>query len=135
MAKYGNPNSNGDILLLYSDGKDTAPEITLIPEDNSDKKFKTLVEDNRTEILTAFRMPPCLVGISEAGKLGSSQEIAEQTVIVQAEIINPKQKFIEDVFNKLLSFNSKDEKVSIQKYIPDFGTNTTNTTTNTNPTA
>lgn len=125
--RYTGAEQAGDFMVMFADGDNTAPEIIQIPEDKSDERFQQLLESNRTDILTAFRMPPCLVGISTAGKLGTTQEIAEQTIIVQSELISPKQKFIENSFNKLLAFNSPNETLTIQQYKPNFSNNVEDT--------
>jgi len=41
--RYTGTENAGDFMLLFSDGSDTAPEITLIPQDNSDTRFSQLV--------------------------------------------------------------------------------------------
>lgn len=119
--EYENVENAGKVIFTFSDGKDGAPTITPIQLNDSDKKYIMLNEEVQKGILAAHRIKnPILFGIETPGKLGGRNEMLESLAIFQSTYIDPKQKFIERVFNKLARINGVQDELKIKKYQIDF---------------
>ena len=103
--QYAGTSNAGKVLLTFSDGKERAPEITKIDLNASDERFRDLHEQIKENIFIVHSCSEAILGISTPGKLGGTQELINSYTIFKEEVINPKQKEIEDEFNKLARIN------------------------------
>jgi PBSX family phage portal protein len=62
--------------------------------------FMKLRENSRDEVIAAHGVPPRLVGVVTAGKIGDSQEAMEQFKIFKETVIDPEQHRFEELINK-----------------------------------
>lgn len=115
--EYGGASNAGNVLFTFSEGKDNAPVITPIQSNDSDKKFEQLNTTLETNIFQAHQINnPALFGVLQPGKLGNTNELVESLAIFQSMYIDPRQFFIENLFNKLAGLNGITDKLTIEKY-------------------
>ena len=94
----------GQAIISFNESKEQSPEITQIPRDDHDSYYQTLNDDITRTILSSHRVSSAeLFGIATAGKLGGSDEIVQHSEYFRKMVIQPYQKQILPVFNKLLS--------------------------------
>jgi hypothetical protein len=115
--EYGGASNAGNVLFTFSEGKDNAPVITPIQSNDSDKKFEQLNTTLETNIFQAHQINnPALFGVLTPGKLGGTNELVESLAIFQSMYVDPRQFFIEGLFNKLAGLNGITDKLTIEKY-------------------
>ena len=111
----------GKVMFLFSDGQDRAAQITPITLNDSDERFVELNKEITQGILTGHSITnPIIMGIAIPGSLGAKDEIIDGIEALQALYINPKQQFIERVFNRLAKFNGSQTKLTLNKYELDI---------------
>jgi hypothetical protein len=121
QADYEGAVNAGKTMFLFSDGEDRAPSITPIELNDSDERFIELNKEITQGILTGHSVTnPGLFGISNPGELGQKNVILESLEIFQSMYINPKQKLIESVYNRLLKINDTQGKLILNKYVLDM---------------
>lgn len=108
-------------ILTFSDGKDTAPEVNMIDQNNADTKYTEVEKMILENILISNGITnPNLVGIRVPGQLGGSQELIDSFLLLQESFIKNYQKLIEKKFNLLnYYFNGQDPDltpITIKKY-------------------
>ena len=103
-SQYGGTDNAGQAIISFNESKEQSPEIIQIPRNDSDSYYQTLNDDITRTILSAHRVSSAeLFGIATAGKLGGSDEIVQHSEYFRKMVIQPYQKQILPVFNKLLS--------------------------------
>lgn len=118
---YKGAKNAGEVMFVFADKKENGIEVTPIQTNDSDSKYIELSKQITEGILTGHNVTnPGLFGISTPGELGQKNVILESLEIFQSTYINPKQKLIEGVFNKLLSFNNSQSKLVLNKYELDI---------------
>lgn len=101
-AKYGGSNSAGKLFLTFADSKDTAPEVTQITPNSSDKMWIEMGAAVQQAILTSHQISsPELLGIITPGGLGAPNHLEAQDHF-QHLVIKPIQTEIKKTFEKLL---------------------------------
>ena len=109
--------NSGKTMFLFSDGQDRAAQITPVALNDSDQRFIELNKEITQGILTGHQITnPIIMGVAIPGELGAKNEIIEAVEIFQSMYVNPKQKLIEGVYNKLLKFNGSTSTLELQKY-------------------
>lgn len=73
----GAENASKMLVLENKEASDTPIQITKIDIQDGDKMFETTNRTCKDSILEAFSMPPILVGVQVAGKLGSSTDLKD----------------------------------------------------------
>lgn len=105
---FGGVKNSGKAVVLFSDGKELAPEIEPIQTQNLDKQYTVLADQIQSKILTGARVTtPSLFGIVTPGKLGES-DFETQVEAFTKFVIRPQQQFLNRVINKLLKVNGLD---------------------------
>ena len=106
-AKYGGSNSPGKLFLTFAESKDTAPEVTQITSNSSDKMWIEMGGAVQQAILTSHQISsPELLGIITPGGLGTPDHLEAQDHF-QHLVIKPIQTEIKKVFEKLLLLRDK----------------------------
>jgi hypothetical protein len=106
-AKYSSSNNPGKLMLTFANNKEEAPEITTISPNGSDKMWIEMNASVQSAILTSHQISsPELLGIQTPGALGSSDHLEAQDHFMHL-VIEPIQKEILGVFNKLLTLRDK----------------------------
>ena len=103
--KFSGANNAGKFMLVFNNNKDSAVSIERLAEDNYDKKFETLAKSTKEEIFIAHRAYPVLFGMKEENGGFSKTEFFEAFDLYNKTVVNPIQKDIQRVFDKL--FNMK----------------------------
>lgn len=103
---YGGKKKAGKVMVLFSDGKDLAPEVTPVDVSNLDKQF-TVLESSISEkvIYSHNAVSGILYGREVAGKLGSSNEYINAFNILDNIVISPDRILLQETINNLLSIN------------------------------
>lgn len=125
--QYAGSEMAGNILVTFSDTKDSAATFEPINLNASDERFIMLNEQVREGILKAHRVTnPGLFGIETPGKLGNRNELLESLEIFQTQYIIPKQRIIEKTFNYLSRINGISDELKLNVYKPQFSKINTN---------
>lgn len=105
---FGGIKNSGKAIVMFSDGKELAPEVTPIEVSNIDKQFTVIASQITEKILTAHRVPSGeLFGIAVPGQLGNS-DLSVQIESFQRFVIQPSTNFIDGVINQLFKLNGLD---------------------------
>lgn len=115
--KYTGVENAGRPIIAYSADKDHAPEILKLDSDDWGEKYKSLKEDSRQNIFTAFRCTPNLVGIATQTTGFNSQEYGDAFRLFNRTVIQPYQKTICMILDEILG--TKDS-ITIEPYTIDF---------------
>jgi hypothetical protein len=116
-AQHGGPKNAGKAIILYSDGKDLAPDIDTLDATNIDARLLQVADQIVQQIITAHRAFPPLLGISTPGRLGLSQELLQSWEIFNAMVIKPERKLLLDAFKEVLVYNGV-ARVDIEPIVP-----------------
>jgi hypothetical protein len=116
-AQHGGAKNAGKAIILYSDGKDLAPDIDTLDATNIDQRLLQVADQIVQQIVTAHRAHPQLLGIQTPGKLGYSSELLQSWEIFDAMVIRPERKLILDAFKEVLIYNGV-SRVSIEPLVP-----------------
>jgi hypothetical protein len=114
--RYAGAEPAGDVMMLYAQNKDAAPIITPMPHNNSDERFKTLIEQVNTNIRLGHNVPSIVANVETAGKLGNATEVVETHKVYFDTKIRPMQIVIEDAINKLSSYNGITEELKLKEF-------------------
>lgn len=127
--QYQGSDMAGNVLVTFSDSKDTAATFEPIELNASDERFIMLNEQVRDGILKSHRVTnPMLFGIETPGKLGARNELMESLELFQTQYTQPKQRLIEKVFNYFRRINGIEGEFKIKKYSPQLSKINTNIT-------
>ena len=125
--QYAGSDMAGNVMVTFSDSKDTAATFEPINLNASDERFIMLNEQVREGILKAHRVTnPGLFGIETPGKLGSRNELLESLEIFTQQYVIPKQRIIEKTFNWLRKINGISDELKLNVYKPQFSKINTN---------
>jgi hypothetical protein len=121
QTDYEGATKAGKVMFLFADGENNAPIITPVELNDSDERFIELNKEITQGILTGHSITNAIImGIPTPGALGAKNEILEGVEMLQAMYINPKQRIVEAVYNKLLRFNNSSSKLVLNKYKLDL---------------
>jgi hypothetical protein len=116
-SQHGGAKNAGKAIILYSDGKELAPDIDTLDATNIDQRLLQVAEQIVQQIITAHRCHPQLLGIQTPGKLGYSTELLQSWEIFDKMVIRPERKLILDAFKAVLIYNGV-PKVEIEALVP-----------------
>lgn len=100
-AAKGARNSS-KILTFFAANKDRMPELSAVPQIQTDKIFLQTDERTDSKICQAHIIDPLIMGIRVSGKLGSGTDIEKAVGIFQRVNVVPKKRQVEQMINKLL---------------------------------
>lgn len=116
-----NTGNAGRWYINFVDNLEDAPKFEPIEMNSSDTRFMLLAEQIEKSILHSHRVVnPVLFGISQAGKLGSRNEILEALELFQNSYLTPKQNILQKEFNRLARVNGVVDNLLINKYSENF---------------
>lgn len=105
---FGGVKNSGKAIVMFSDGKELAPEVTPIDVSSIDKQFTVIASQITEKILTSHRVTTGeLFGINVPGKLGTG-DFATQVEAFQKFVIQPSTNFIDSIINKIFKLNGLD---------------------------
>ena len=110
---YSGVKNSGKAIVVFSDGKELAPDIDPIASQNVDKQFTVIADQITTKILTAGRVTtPELFGIAVPGQLGTG-DFGIKVAAFESFVVRPEQRVIENTVNRILLANGFDVKYKI----------------------
>ncbi len=116
-SRYAGADHSGDILMLFAENKDKAPEIIPMPNNGSDQRFETLINQINQKLILGHQVSSVVAGLETSGKLGNGRdEIEESYNAVQNCSINPAQRIIEATFQKLADINGITDKLELNTF-------------------
>lgn len=117
--KFTGTDNAGDIILMFSDGKDKEPTVLHLQPSDLDKQFDLLSKSVEQKILTGHQLTsPILVGIKTEGQLGGRQEMSDAWELFQNNYVSHRQKVHERVFNDLLEAKGMPRCLQIHRTDP-----------------
>ena len=121
---FSGENNAGRVFLTFSDGPESAPQVTPIQSAN-DSYYVILEERISSRILTAHRITsPLLIGIRDGGGLGNnSEEIETAYTHFMSSVIQPIQKSINKSLNKITRAMGIEGTIEVKPSKLDFGQN------------
>ena len=112
---FGGVKNTGKAVVLFSDGKELAPEITPIDVASIDKQFTVIASQITEKILTGSRVTtPELFGIAIPGQLGSG-DFPTKVQAFERFVVRPDQMNLERTINNILSLNGFDIKFELNR--------------------
>jgi hypothetical protein len=100
--KFTGSDKAGQLLITFSNSKDSAPTIESLRPNDFDKSFLLLNETVQQEIFTGHKITSLgIFGIKEPNGLGSKDEQASAYSLLQNVYITPKQSRVERIFNEI----------------------------------
>ena len=113
---FGGVKNSGKAVVLFSDGKELAPDIQTVDVASVDKQFTVIADQITEKILTGERVTtPELFGIQTAGSLGSS-DFETKVKAFARFVIRPDQIILEDTINEILKLNGYDVKFKFNQF-------------------
>lgn len=116
-SQHGGAKNAGKAIILYSDGKELAPDIDTLDATNIDQRLLQVADQIVQQIVTAHRAHPQLLGIQTPGKLGFSTELLQSWEIFDKMVIQPERKLILDHFKQVLIYNGV-ARIDIEPLVP-----------------
>lgn len=116
-SQHGGAKNAGKAIILYSDGKELAPDIDTLDATNIDQRLIQVADQITQQIVTAHRCHPQLLGIQVPGKLGFSTELLQSWEIFDKMVIQPERKLILDAFKTVLIYNGV-ARINIEPLVP-----------------
>ena len=102
---FGGVKRAGKAMVMFSDGKELAPDVTPVDVQNVDKQFTVISDQITQKILTGERATtPELFGLAIPGQLGSG-DFEIKVKCFNKFVIQPDQKVFENMVNELLITN------------------------------
>ena len=103
-GQFTSVNNAGRPIISFNESKELAPEITQIATSGNDQYYSQIYDDIIRTILSGHRISSGeLFGISTANKLGSKDEIDTHITFIRKSVIQPYQKQLLGVFDKLVT--------------------------------
>lgn len=113
---FGGVKNTGKAMVMFSDGKELAPEVSPIEVANVDKQFTVIADQITQKILTGERATtPELFGIAVPGQLGSG-DFDTKVKCFAKFVIAPDQFIFEQAVNKILRLNGYDVKLKLNPF-------------------
>lgn len=117
--KTAGSDNAGEIIIAFSNGKDSAPTIASLTSNNFDKLFDTLNQTAQQEIFAGHKVTsPMLFGIKTEGQLGGSQELSESFELFKNGYVTAKQLVLENILNYFFELNKLGRPLKIQQIEP-----------------
>ena len=105
---FGGVKNSGKAVVLFSDGKELAPEISPIEVASVDKQFTVIAAQITEKIITGHQVTTSeLFGVSVPGQLGTG-DFDVKVKAFNKFVISPAQRAIEHTINDILRLNGFD---------------------------
>jgi hypothetical protein len=119
QKRFVGPKRTGKHMVLFSEGKELAPDIAPIQTSNLDKQLLLLAELCDRKILTGHKLTtPLLAGISVSGQIGGNVELGTGFKIYDGTRIAPYRNTLDETWNKILNYNNAGFTVHTNVYNP-----------------
>lgn len=119
--QFAGAKNAGKAIVLFSDGKENAPDIEPMQVSNLDKQFLAIGEEVVQQIISGHRVTsPMLLGIALPGKLGYSGELEASYRIFEATVIRPARRRVERLLTQVASAAGVTAPVVLSEFNPTF---------------
>lgn len=115
--KYEGVENAGRPMITFSADKEHAPEVIKLDTEDWGDKYKTLKEDSRQELFTAFRCTPHLLGIPTDKNGFATSEYGDAFKIFNRSVILPLQKTVCEIFDDIFQ---KEDSITIEPFTIDM---------------
>lgn len=116
-SKFCGAESTSNFMLWFADGTDKKIEVEKIETDDTPEKYIAIKDNARSNIYTALRTTPLLMGLPNASNGFSTSEYKDSYKLFQKSVITPIQDVVKESIAKVL--NTK-EPIEITPYLIDF---------------
>ena len=104
--QYKGTSQAGEVFLIFAKNKENGVEITKITANDSDERYKDLMQIVLDEILISHSIvSPMLYGIKVPGSLGGSNELAVAFTITMETEIKPVQVDLGETLQRVLKLD------------------------------
>lgn len=118
---------NAHRALVLSENEDCKVEIVPLDTEVKEASFQIFEQTRKENILTAYSMPPERIGVRIVGELGGNVA-AEATKTYISGVVDPLQRDMEDIVNRILSelgvshyeFKFKDVDIRDTKTVTEY---------------
>lgn len=100
-SKFCGTDTDANFMIYYADGTDRA-EINKIESDDANERFISIKDNARSNIYTAMRCTPNLMGLPTATTGFNSQEYSSAFKLYQKSVIQPIQDKIVKAINSVI---------------------------------
>lgn len=115
-GSFGGVKNSGKHMVLFSDGKELAPDVSPIEVSNVDKQFTVISDQITQKIITGERATtPELFGIAIPGQLGSG-DFETKVKCFEKFVIRPDQRRFEAAINEILKLNGYDVNYKLNQF-------------------
>jgi hypothetical protein len=115
-GSFGGVKNSGKHMVLFSDGKELAPDVNPIEVSNVDKQFTVISDQITQKIITGERATtPELFGIAIPGQLGSG-DFETKVKCFEKFVIRPDQRRFEAAVNHILHLNGYDVNYKLNQF-------------------
>lgn len=104
-SKFCGTDTDTNFMIYYADGSDRA-EISKIESDDANERFISIKDNARSNIYTAMRCTPNLMGLPTATTGFNSQEYSSAFKLYQKSVIQPIQDKIVRAINGVIGDNA-----------------------------
>lgn len=104
-SKFCGTDTDANFMIYYADGADRA-EISKIESDDANERFISIKDNARSNIYTAMRCTPNLMGLPTATTGFNSQEYSSAFKLYQKSVIQPIQDKIVKAINGVIGDNA-----------------------------
>ena len=104
--KYCGSENAGNVMLLWTRGKEYAPTVIKMDIQDYGEKYETLVKRSSQQIFTSFRANPNLFGIATESNGFNSEEYEYTFKLFNKTTIRPMQKRIISTINRIFGRGS-----------------------------
>ena len=104
-SKFCGTDTDTNFMIYYADGSDRA-EISKIESDDANERFISIKDNARSNIYTAMRCTPNLMGLPTATTGFNSQEYSSAFKLYQKSVIQPIQDKIVKAINGVIGDNA-----------------------------
>lgn len=99
--KFSGSKNAGKLMVVFSDSKETSPELFKLDDDNYGEKFQNLYKTSRENVFISFRCTSQLFGLSPDITAFNSVEFEQSFKLFNKTVIEPVQREIERGFDAL----------------------------------
>lgn len=104
--EYTSQSNAGKAMIMFSDGKDLAPDVEPVQVNNIDKQFTVIADQIVEQIVRAHRgVSGILFGVQSMARITAVNEYADAFRIFQKTVISYDRKVIENTLNRILKIN------------------------------
>lgn len=100
---YKGVDNAGRVLLITNEVKEGTIKVEKLNDDLKEASYRLLRQDSKEEVLVAHEVPPILLGVQSAGRLGQGMELRDQIKSFNRFVIRPRQERLEKILNQIIA--------------------------------